>query len=297
MKLKKKSLHETIISICDVLRNKFKVIQLYLSRPKFFEGVEFKNKYVENNCKEYFAIWVQRLQKYKNIKVNKFKDLFTKLDEVHFPVKIIQCTAFYSVDVHLIDSKQERYYFINDDYFSNTYAIGRRNSSVEPFVDRDFKFKILKDDGITFIETGILELDDNGNNKHVSLNFAYDTEKSTTSVILESYEYDITIEITYSIINDKLDKKIQKEILRMTETKFYYNDVFPILVLICTQVNCKDMSISIVAKIKEDIYSQINVKNGIVKKYILTQIINEKESRRFKILLSKDLTTFLSDNA
>ncbi len=296
MKSKKENLQERIISVCDVLRNKFKVMLLYLLRSKFFEGVNFKNKSVENSCKESFAIWVLNLQKYKHIKVRKFKDLFTQLDEVQFPVKVIECTGLFSIHAYLIDSKQEKYYLINDGYYSDIYVIGRRNSTLEPFVDRDFTFKIFKDDGISFLETGILEIDRNGNNKDVSVNISYDTKKVTTIAISKSYKYDRQIVITYPTMNDDLDKKVQKYLLEIAETKSCYNDVFPILVWLCTQVKEKNISISIVAKIKEEISSQINVENGIVKKHISTQKINERESRRFRFLLSKDLKTFLSEN-
>ena len=95
-------------------------------------------------------------------------------------------------------------------------------------------------------------------------------------------------------MNDDLDKKLQKYLLEIAETNSCYNDVFPILVWLCKQV--KEKNISIVAKIKEEISSQINVENGIVKKHISTQKINERESRRFRVLLSKDLKTFLSEN-
>lgn len=297
MKFKSKNLQETIISLCDVIKNKGKVIMLYLLRSNFFEEVSFKNKSVENRCKENFAIWVRNLEKYKHIKIAKFKDLFDQLDEVHFPVKVIECAALFSTHISLLDSKQENYYFINDSQYSDTYVIGRRNSTLEPGFNRDFKFKILEDDSILFLQTGILELDSNGKNKDVSIHFTYDTEKSTTKVISKSYKYDRLLEITYPTTNNDFDIKIQKYLLEITKIKAYYNDVFPILVWLCSQVTQENISISVVAQIKKEISSQIDVEQGIVTKHISIQVINEGEIRKFRFLLSKDLKIFLSENS
>lgn len=279
------------------MKFKRKNLQEDLFWLNFFEEVKFKNWSVKNSCKKFFKTWILNLQKYKKIKVRKFKDLFTKLDEVHFPIKVIECTGSFSIEVCFVDSKQEKYYLINDRSYSDIYVIGRRNSSLEPFVDRDFEFQILTDGGISFLRTGILELDSKENNKDVSVNFFYDTEKFITVVISKSYKYNRQIAITYPTIHDDFDKKVQRYLFEITETKCYYDDVFPILVWLCTQVSQENISISIVAKIQEEVFSQIDVENGIVKKHIYTQIIREKEERRFIVSPSKDLKTYLSENS
>ena len=83
------------------------------------------------------------LQRYKQIQVDKFKDLFTSLNEVVFPITIIDywhCSS-YSLSMEFTDNNGHIYYMSNRNICNHNsfdeYLIGRSNSQLEPFVDRE----------------------------------------------------------------------------------------------------------------------------------------------------------------
>ena len=57
------------------------------------------------------------------------------------------------------------------------------------------------------------------------------------------------------------------------------------------------VSISITAESEGEICSEVEVVNGIVRKYTQTKIINEREMIRNKNILEKDLKDFLKENS
>lgn len=287
---------------------KFEKVRLILLRLKlrnsgFYEDVSFKDKLVEKSFKKSVAKWMWYLQRYKQIQVDKFKDLFSELSEVAFPIIIDTCLGAYSLYIKFIDDNEHMYYMSKNGIFAykgiEEYLIGRRNSSLEPFIDREFNYKICEDKTIKLIDSSAMKLNEYGSNDEFIVDFHYNDEKQTTEAILRSYIVHDKIKIEYPAISDEFDKKVLEYLFSISKISDHYYDVFPMLKWITAQISDKNASISIVADVGEDteeISSEIQVVNGIVKKYTFTKVIDEREVRKFSILMDKDLNTFLKEN-
>jgi len=279
------------------------LLRLRLKECNFYEDLVFKDKTVEKVFKKNVAKWMLNLQRYKEIKVNKFKDLFSELSEVAFPITIDYCYgSSYSLSVKFIDNNGYMYSMSKQGiYIYNCleeYLIGRRDSPLEPLVDREFHYKIYEDKTIKLIESDITKLDKCGLNDEFIVEFYYNYEEKTTEAILKSYIYYDKIKMEYPTISHEFDKKVLEYLFSIGKNSDYYYDVFPILEWITAQILKKDFSVSIVADVGEDneeISSEIQVLYGIVQRYVITKIISENEVQKFSINLSKSLDKFLME--
>ncbi len=278
---------------------KSKKLMLYLrskiGTENFYEDINFKVNSTE--LKMNILKWCDNLQKYKSLNINQFKDLLLPLNEIVLPIKInsIFCGLGGRFDIDFTDSEGKKYYMIQDslyDYHSmNTYTIGRRNSKLEPLLDRDFTFEILEDK-IQLIESGALQLKEDGTNDEISVDFKYDNEENITQATLKSYETNRTIKIQYPTIDMEFDKEVLEFLLKNNEEHWYYYDVFPILRWISCILE-KPICVSITAEIEKEISSEIEVVKGKVQKYTLTEIVNEGEVHITKKIFCRDLEEFL----
>lgn len=284
---------------------KFRKLRITLLRRKieksnFYEEIIFENKIVEKNVKKILAEWMASLQEYKQIRVKKFKDLFVELNEIIFPIRIKDSYGYKSIDIIFLDAEGKEYYMLKrnlyDYYTMETYIIGRRNSSLEPLVDRDFHYKICEDKSIALIETGAMQLKQDGTNGDIVVDFCPNSIERTTEAKLSSYKQKRKIKIKYPMMSEELDKMVLSFLFNINEATWYYYNVFPILKWIAAVIPDKQVSISIIAEIEEKIYSEIEVVNGIVKKYTITEIINEGEIHIIEKVFSKDLKEFLTEN-
>ena len=238
------------------------------------------------------------LLRFKNINVDKLKDLFGQLDEITFPITVKQLYASWrTIDMRFIDSLGNEFYMstissVSYDKMQN-YILGRRDSILEPSVDRDFHYKICKDGIITLLETGAMKLKLDGTNDDLVVYFCFDSENHTTEAKLRSYEDNRKIKIKYPTISDEFDKMVLKELFDDEETQWYYYDVFPVLKWIVPFISKDELSISITAEVNEEISSQIEVVNGVVQSYTTTQVIHKGEMQVIKSIIAKDLQEFL----
>lgn len=173
----------------------------------------------------------------------------------------------------------------------NTYTIGKRNSKLEPLLDREFTFEILEDK-IQLIESGVLKLKEDGTNDKTAVDFQYNNAENVTQATLKSYETNRTIKIQYPTIDMEFDKEVLEFLLKNNEEHRYYYDVFPILRWISCILE-KPICVSITAEIEKEISSEIEVIKGIVQKYTLTEIINDGEVHITKKIFCRDLEEFL----
>lgn len=285
---------------------KFRELRMALLREKleksnFYEDIIFADKIVKKNVKKSITKWMADLQRFRHIKVEKFKDLLNELDEIVFPIKIKDYPYSYRyLYIRFIDNEGKEYYMINGNFYDyhtmETYIIGRRNSSLEPLVDRDFHYKICKDKSILLTETGALQLKQDGTNGDIVVNFCYNPIEHITEAKLHSYEQKREIKIKYPTMSNEFDRMVLKFLFDSNETTWYYYNVFPILKWIKTLISDEKVSICITAEIEGEIFSQIDVANGIVQKYITTQVVNEEEICITKKIFLKDLKEFLTEN-
>lgn len=277
-----------------------KKLMLYLRSKmgtgNFYEDIIFKVDSTE--LKMNILKWCDNLEKYKGLKINQFKDLLLPLNEIVLPIKInsVFCSKSGTrFDIDFTDNEGKQYYMAQFTLYAynkmNTYLIGRRNSKLEPLLDRDFTFEILEDK-IELIASGVLKLKEDGKNDEIAVNFEYKSEENITQATLKSYETNRIIKIKYPTIDMEFDKKVLEFLLKNNEEHWYYYDVFPILHWISTIIK-EPICVSIIAEIEKEISSQIDVVNGKVQKYIVTEIINEGEVHITKKIFSRDLEEFL----
>lgn len=276
---------------------KSKKLMLYLRSKigtgNFYEDIIFKVDSTE--LKMYILKWCDNLQKYKGLKINQFKDLLLPLNEIALPIKINDFFSGFSLDIEFTDNEGKKYYIIQDTLYDynkmNTYIIGRRNSKLEPLLDRDFTFEILEDK-IQLIESGVLKLKEDGTNDEIAVNFIYNSEEDITQATLKSYITNRTIKIQYPKMGMEFDKDVLEFLLKNNEEHWYYYDVFPILRWISTILE-EPICVSIVAEVEKEITSEIELVKGKNQKYTLTEIINDGEVHITKKIISKDLEELL----
>lgn len=277
------------------------LLRIRLEKSDFYEDIIFEKKLVSKDVKRIVAEWMTNLQNYKQIRVEKFKELFNELDEIIFPIKIKESHSYRSLEIEFLDDEGKEYYMSKRNLYNyhnmKTYIIGRKNSSLEPLVDRDFHYKISEDKTIILTETGAMRLKQDGTNDDIAVDFCYDSEKHTTEAKLKSYISTNKIKIKYPTMSDEFDKMVLAFLFDSNETKWYYYNVFPILKWIAATISDEKVSISITAEIEGEICSEIDVVNGIVQKYITTEIINEGEMHIIKKIFAKDLKIFLTENS
>ena len=117
------------------------------TEESFYEDVIFYKKVDKKQVNEFMKKWRKNLEKFKQVRLKKFKDLLTPLEEIVLPITIHDTfLGISSFNVEMTDAEGKEYYLIQDapyDYNKmNTYLIGRRNSQLEPKLDRDFTFQM-----------------------------------------------------------------------------------------------------------------------------------------------------------
>lgn len=282
---------------------KFRKLGMTLLRRKikksdFYEDIIFGDKIARKKVKRIKKI-IMTWMAYEKIKVEKFKDLLNGLDEIVFPIRITESYGYLTLDIRFLDDEGKEYYMFKRDlynYEENYYIIGRRNSPLEPLIDRNFYYKISEDKTIILTETSAMRLKQDGTNDDIVVDFCYNHTEHTTEAKLHSYEQKRKIKIKYPTMSNEFDKSVLKFLFDSNETTLYYYNVFPILKWIKTLISDEKVSICITSEIEGEISSQIDVVNGIVQKHITTKIINEGEMCITKKNFSKDLKEFLTEN-
>lgn len=284
---------------------KFRKIRKALFRARleisgFYDGVTFQGKNVEKKVKKVLAEWMFCLKEYKEIRVECFKDLFSKLHEVAFPIKIEEGYGS-SLNIIIIDNKGTEYYMIKRGIYvyndMESYIIGRRNGLLEPLVDRDFHYKISKDGTITLIETGAMKLKEDVTNDDIVVDFCFDSKEHTTEATLKSYASNSKIKMKYTTMDDEFDKKVQEYLFNVNEKNYYYYDVFSILKWMLSTLPSQNVSLSITAEVDDEICSEVDVVQGIVQRYAKTEIINEGEYRTSIDVFAKMIEDFLAERS
>lgn len=284
---------------------RFRKMRLALLRTKlatngFYKGITFQNRVIKRKVKKVLAEWMFCLERYKEIRVESFKELFSELHEVVFPIKIEECYGR-SLDIIFIDNEGKEYYMSKRCIYSykeiENYIIGRRNSLLEPLVDRDFHYKISKDGTIILMETGAMKLKPDGKNDDTVVDFCYDSQKYTTEATLRFYASNNKMKMQYPTMGCEFDKKVLKFLFHINEKDYNFYDVFPVLKWIILTMPNEKVSLSITAEEEGDICSEVNITNGIVQRYTKTEIISEGEISISKLIFAKELEEFLSEKS
>lgn len=271
-----------------------------LNEKGFFEDVIFdKNCRTQNDFEQDGGItrWVYYLKQYRGIELEKFKDLFIKLDEVKFPITITETYGDKStVDIIFRDKKGNRFYLMNKHAmyapFLNQFSIGRRNSAIEPFIDRTNDYKIIEGGRIVHTKTVIMKLNEKGINTDEVIEFVYDAFGTKATIKYDNDYKKIAVE--YQTKGAEVDEKVKEVLFNIyDEDKTVFYDVKKLLVKMLEIIDKENVSIYIGAFLDGEVYAEVSIEKNKVNKYTRTEIINEGEMCRTTRIFSKTLDRFL----
>lgn len=294
---------------------KIKRFRKKLEKSGFFEDVILdKSEFVLQEQDGGISGWIYYLKKYDKLEVKKFKDLFSQLDEVSFPITITWAEGdSRTVRFYFKDREGNEYYFFNMHYLKKnrlrTFLIGRRNSSIEPLVDRTYYYQILSDsyelddynqviekEDIELYKTSVVKLNEDGTNTDLSIEFSDNYyENSATRVTRKSKNKEILME--YPSKGAEFDKKVEDILFNINagsnKNKWIYYNVKPLLKEMMEIMEKEDVSIYIGAKLDNEIYSEVTVANNVVQRYTYTEVVREDRMVRTTNIFSKKLKKFL----
>lgn len=286
---------------------KFRKVQLELVRSKldesdFYEDIIFANDTVKEVAQKKIASWMLSLEICETVQaeIKKFKELFSKVDGISFPIEIQNSnSSLFSIDISIVDRNGKKYYISKDDiydYYNITeYYIGRRNTTTKSYIDYENCYKICKNEVIKKLKATVVKINLDGTNKE-SIYETYYNQQNNMQVIefLENEKRKIKIE--YQIVSKEIGKKIFEDFLELDDTKWYYYDVFAIFKWVVNKMEDSDMnSLHIIAEIDNEVYSEIKMVDNIVQTYTTTQVIREDEMHIIKKLFAKKLEEFLAE--
>lgn len=286
---------------------KFRKVQLELVRSKldesdFYEDIIFANDEVKELAQKKIASWMLSLEICETVQaeIKKFKELFSKVDGISFPIEIQNSnSSLFSIDISIVDRNGKQYYISKDDIYDcyniTEYYIGRRNTTTKSYIDYENCYKICKNEVIKKLKATVVKINLDGTNKE-SIYETYYNQQNNMQVIefLENEKRKIKIE--YQIVSKEIGKKIFEDFLELDDTKWYYYDVFAIFKWVVNKMEDSDMnSLHIIAEIDNEVYSEIKMVDNIVQTYTTTQVIREDEMHIIKKLFAKKLEEFLAE--
>ena len=101
---------------------KFRKVQLELVRSKldesdFYEDIIFANDEVKELAQKKIASWMLSLEICETVQaeIKKFKELFSKVDGISFPIEIQNSnSSLFSIDISIVDRNGKQYYISKD---------------------------------------------------------------------------------------------------------------------------------------------------------------------------------------
>ena len=213
--------------------------------------------------------WISRIHRFKGVSINKFSDLFSKYEDISFPIRVLKNSDL-SV---LVESKNDT---LNLDWwypsYDRSYVIWKRKY---PLCE-DFTFEITEKNEIILKAKGVLMLKEDGtnDNERGDFNFSYDYEKNETTATLKQEKK--TIKIVYTSQDKEFDKKILNILFGISFPRIIFHDVIPIFININNIRMPENLSIKSMQDSKE--LSEIVVLAGKVKKYSFSVIKDTSET-------------------
>ncbi len=273
------------------------LMQRKLEKSNFYEDVVFANDTVKERGQKNVAKWMVNLKRYKQIEIKRFIDLFSNLEEIKFPIKIKKSSK-YELNLYIIDSLENKYHISSNgifDYYNITkYFIGSINTKPELSIYRNFCYEISEEGIINLEKITIAKLDKY--DLYYEIIYDYRYKNKTEEITVCSYEQDSQITVKYPMSSIEVNNEIFQYFLNNIERNWYYYDVFPIFKWLISKITGDDVSIYIVAEIGNEVFSEVEVVNGIVHKYTFTRVVNEGEVHVVKKVFAKKLEEFLKDD-
>ena len=142
-----------------------KLFEKKLIRSNFFDDIFIKDESLKKKILE----WMFYLKKYQNISINKFSYLFSKLDDITFPLQIHgHC---YSGNLWVEDNSGKKFYFSYsplDFYNMKIFSIGIRTQ----YFDTEFVYHLTSQGEIVLCEKLIMQLNKDNTNSKTMVSFS-----------------------------------------------------------------------------------------------------------------------------
>lgn len=281
---------------------KFRDVKLSKIRKKqekinFYEDVLFYNKIVEENLKKFIAEWVVTLQEHSQIEVTKFKEFFTNVEQIEFPIKIKEIYGHHCVEIKFIDKQHRKYSMIKKNIYDyreiSTYTIEEKETLPEYNINKEYEYTIGIDKAVFLNGIKICKKDEFGILKS-SLTIEYCNWSNTTEVTFFQEEFNGKLRIRYMTLDKEFEESLSRYLIENDEKNWHYYDVFSIFNFMLD--NMKEESnvyVVIVADVGDENVSELKVINNVVEKYTTTKIVNEREMCTIKRIFSENLYEFL----
>lgn len=272
-----------------------------LKKEDFFEEANLeKTKFKGQISEKGICTWLLKLNEF-GIEVKRFKDLFTKMTEVTFPINI---TRIYDsacrTEIVFKDAKNTEYYLVLLNVLTNTnieelkrYFILRINQRIEPLIFRTFYFEIGKKNQVVLNKISANQLGSDLSYREGTVSVKYDEEKKL--------EYKNSRTKTVITVKTKEIKENEKKfeetlfwagIFTVKTEKDCYNAI-PLIKFILELMPNETVTMSVAVGIDGEIYSGINIENDIVKEYISTEIVSKNEIKIIRTICQKKLKEFI----
>lgn len=264
----------------------------------FFDNVYFDAEELEaagineKVLKDDIMDWMTRLKNSKNISINKFSDLFSKFEEIMFPITLYGRPH----SLKIKDSVGNKYYlhYFQLDYAKlGEYSIGKR---FYPY-DKEFGYCLKPENEVTLTEGGIIQLDEDGFNGDNSLYIIYNSQSDVTTAILDAKTWEL--HIAYPLSNHTYDEEISMYLFELANQFKYVDDVSFILEHLSNVLKTlgEKYSLTITSYMttnnKKKMLSEICLTDGIVTNYSFSTRPSDSQICLTQMTLSEDLEHFL----
>lgn len=177
----------------------------------------FKDVYIEDEqLKEDILEWITRLKNmYIPIEIENFSSLFSKYEEIVFPIKVY---GHHPCRLLITDAIGNNHYLWYNPFRAPKYSIGKMTN----YIYTEFTYLLSTQSGISLISLHhfeILQLDGHGNFTDNKVRFTYNLDSSITTVELHTKSENtiFNVEIQYEYVDFEHDNKIWKDLLDLCE--------------------------------------------------------------------------------
>ena len=258
-----------------------KLFEAKLINSDFFDGISIKDK----SLKKKILQWIFYLKTYKKISIDKFSYLFSKFDDIVFPLKIYG----YSGNLWIEDNSCKQFDFSYSPleyYKMNEFSIGIRTH----YFDTEFVYHLTFKGEIVLKQMLILQLTENHTNSKNIVSFQYDEKSQSTTAILKTQTLYITIRYPSQ---NCIDNTLTTYLFALScEFECIYDVAF-MLTYLSDLLKTHDFTIESYANNSKEFLSSICVYNGVVTQHCYTTRPTSSQICLNKHTLSEELQKFI----
>ena len=226
-----------------------KLFEKKLIRSNFFDDIYIKDESLKKKILE----WMFYLKKYQNISINKFSYLFSKLDDIKFPLQIHDNSGNLWVE----DNSGKKFSFSYsppESYNMTNFSIRIRTN----YFETEFLYHLTSQGEIVPYKKLILQLNKDTNNV---VSFRYYEKYQLTTAIFEANNLNLTI--TYPS-SDCIDDSLSTYLFACSSEFNHIDDIFLMLNYFMDLLKKSYFKIHAYTNNGKEFTSLLCVSNGIV---------------------------------